>query len=185
MVIKHHAYKRYVQRILGLKEESVDDYLDKNKDIITLSILKEFEKSEVILINYCRSQEGKNSCNYYFYRDRLFITSEYENKHCIMTVYKINPITSIDGMTIRDIAPELRKLSGELTRMRKEKRDIGKIIDGIEESMELEPESVPLIKLFNIHMENVEKVTLERKEIRNEVEKLMKYVCSDLFVREK
>ena len=166
MDITKHAFERYVERIIGIKDRfAMKQYLEKNRKQITEHIIKLKDYSRLIYTGQIGGD--KTTKDFYVHQDIVMVTNKQQNT--IITIFKLNFPYPEDAKNcvIQSLIREIEKLDLEIEEAREVNKINLEINDYEREKIKCEiitlEEKIKLLKTKDGILE------LERKEMLEEV----------------
>lgn len=179
MIFSDHVLLRFIQRVIGIKEETEAlSYLENNKYEVYYKLLRLINKSEILYKNFSpSSSKVGETYTYLLYKDILTVVSV--NKNVVVTLYDIT--VDIDESRniekIRKYAKKIKQNEGEYLKKNAAKvsrdHETRKLEILIEEK---EKELKNLKEKLTDEIEANREIYTEAKRLKNENRKLMENI---------
>lgn len=123
MVFSEHALLRFVQRVIGIKDESdALLFLENNKYEVYYKFLQMMNDSELLMKNFTTDENGGGTYNYLLNGDTLIVTTR---TNVVVTLYdvKVDSDESLNSEILSRYARRIKRNSDEVLKIKSKKND--------------------------------------------------------------
>lgn len=136
MIFSDHALLRFVQRVIGIKDESdALVFLENNKYEVYYKFLQIMNDSELLMKNFTIDENGGGTFDYLLNGDTLIVVAS--GRNVVVTLYdvKVDADESINSEILAKYAKRIKRNSDEVIKIKSKKKDNDIYSRGIESTI--------------------------------------------------